>query len=151
MALDLTRVYSVAEARRFARRRLPRVVFDYVDGAAGDERTAAANREAFEELAFRPRLGERFDPPATATTVLGTPVALPVLLGPCGLISMMSPGGAVAAARAAASAGTISVLSTVAGTPLEEVAAGSPTGPRWFQVYAPGGVSEAQVLAEKDR
>jgi isopentenyl diphosphate isomerase/L-lactate dehydrogenase-like FMN-dependent dehydrogenase len=148
MAADLDRVFSVEEARRLARRRLPRVLFDYIDGGAGDEVTMQANLDAFRELAFRPHVGERTADPAIATTVLGTPVDLPVLLGPCGLISMMHPGGAVAAARAAAAAGTISVLSSVAGTPLEEVAASS-NGPRWFQVYAPGGRDEAAALADR--
>lgn len=148
MAVDLERVFSVDEARLAARRRLPRLLFDYVDGGAQDEITMRANREAFTELTFRPRLAESFDRPTIATTVLGTPVRQPVLLGPCGLISMMYPGGAVAAARAAEAAGTISVLSTVAGTPLETVAAGS-GGPKWFQVYAPGGFDEAVGLTER--
>ena len=150
MGIDPERLFSVGEARRLARRRLPGVVFDYVDGAAGDEITVRANRDAFHELALRqatPRTGTR---PSLATTVLGAPVELPVLLGPCGLVSLVHPGGAVASARAAAAKGTISVLSTVAGTPLEPVAAGAP-GPKWFQVYAPGGVEEAAALAERAR
>lgn len=145
MAVDLNRVYSIDEARRFARKRLPRVLFDYIDGGAQDEVTMHANRQAFLDLAFRPRVGESMDRPTLATTVLGTPLDQPVILGPCGLISMMAPGGAVAAARAAEAAGTISILSTVAGTPLETVAAES-RGPKWFQVYAPGGVGEAESL-----
>jgi isopentenyl diphosphate isomerase/L-lactate dehydrogenase-like FMN-dependent dehydrogenase len=148
MPVDPERIFSVDEARRFARRRLPRVVFDYVDGAAGDEVTVAANRAAFEELSLRPALPERVAEPSIATTVLGHPVSLPVLLGPCGLVSMMHPNGAVASARAAAAAGTVSVLSTVAGTPLESVAAQA-DGPMWFQVYAPNGLEEATALAER--
>lgn len=146
---ELDGVYSVEQARVHARRRLPRVLFDYVDGGALDEVTMAANRAAFDELPFRPRLVGRVGEPSTATTVLGTPVAVPVLLAPCGLISAMHPGGAVAAARAAATAGTVSVLSTVAGTSLEEVAKSSPAGPKWFQVYAPGGLDEAFALADR--
>jgi len=147
MGDPLERVFSVEEARRQARRRLPRVLFDYIDGGAGDEITMQANIDAFRELAFRPRVGERNPRPATATTVLGTPIDVPILLGPCGLISMMHPGGAIAAAHAAAATGTISVLSTVAGTPLEQVARAA-TGPMWFQVYAPTG-DDAVVLADR--
>ncbi len=148
MRIDPQRLFSVGEARRLARRRLPGVVFDYIDGAAGDEVTARANRDAFHELSLRQATPTSSAPPRTTTTVLGTPVDLPVLLGPCGLVSLMHPGGAVAAARAAASRGTVSVLSTVAGTPLETVAAEAP-GPKWFQVYAPGGVDEATALSER--
>ena len=150
MALDPQRLFSVGEARRFARRRLPGVVFDYVDGAAGDEVTVRANRQAFHDLALRQATPRSADRPSIATTVLGTPVSSPVLLGPCGLVSLIHPGGAVLSARAAAAQGTISVLSTVAGTPLEAVAAAAP-GPKWFQVYAPGGVDEASSLAERAR
>jgi L-lactate dehydrogenase (cytochrome) len=150
MPIDPQRLFSVEEARRFARRRLPGVVFDYVDGAAGDEITVRANRQAFHELALRQATPGTDGRPSIATTVLGTPVELPVLLGPCGLVSLVHPGGALASARAAAAQGTISVLSTVAGTPLEPVAAGAP-GPKWFQVYAPGGVDEATALAERAR
>ena len=150
MAIDPERLFSVGEARRLARRRLPGVVFDYVDGAAGDEITVRANRDAFHELALRQATPRTTGRPSIATTVLGTPIDLPVLLGPCGLVSLVHPGGAVASARAAAARGTVSVLSTVAGTPLEAVAAAAP-GPKWFQIYAPGGVDEASALAERAR
>ncbi len=148
LGMDPTRLFSVGEARRLARRRVPGVVFDYIDGAAGDEITARANRDAFHDLALRQATPRQTGAPSTATTVLGIPVDLPVLLGPAGLVSLMHPDGAVASARAAAAQGTLSVLSTVAGTPLEEVAAKAP-GAKWFQVYAPGGLDEAYALAER--
>lgn len=148
VTVDPKRLFSVGEARRLARRRIPGVVFDYIDGAAGDEITARANRDAFQEIALRQAAARHTQAPSTATSVLGIPVELPVLLGPAGLVSLMHPGGAVASARAAAAQGTISVLSTVAGTPLEEVAAAS-RGPKWFQVYAPNGVGEATELADR--
>ncbi len=139
---------NVADARRRARRVLPRVVFDYVDGGADDEVTLAANEAAFKELAFCPRAAVDAGEPSLATAVLGTPVALPVLLAPCGLVRLLHPDAAAGAARAAAAAGTISVLSTVAGVPMEEVAAAS-AGPKWFQLYASGGREEAAELMDR--
>ncbi len=109
-------------------------MFDYIDGGAEDEVTMRENERAFREIAFRPRMAVKVGRPRLDTTVLGTPVALPVLLAPSGLVQIMHPDGALGAARAAKRAGTVSVLSAVAGTPLETFA-GEP-GPRWFQLYA---------------
>ena len=135
------RIHNVADARRLSRRAMPRALFDYVDGGAEDEVTMGENERAFREITFRPRMGMKIDRPLLATTVLGTPVALPVLLAPCGLVRLMHVDGPVGAARAARRAGTVSVLSTVAGVPPEALA-GEP-GPRWFQLYA----SERAVAA----
>jgi L-lactate dehydrogenase (cytochrome) len=128
------RIHNIADARRLARRTLPRAVFDYIDGGAEDEVTMGENERAFREIAFRPRMAVKVGRPRLDTTVLGTPVELPVLLAPCGLVQLMHPDGALGAARAAKRAGTVSVLSAVAGTPLEALA--SEPGPRWFQLYA---------------
>ena len=146
--MDLSRVISVADAREAARRRLPRVVFDYIDGGAQDEVTMRANEAAFAGLAWRPRMAGPPAAPDLATTVLGTPVSMPVLLAPCGLASLMHPEGVVGAARAARDAGTVTVVSTVAGTPLEDVAARA-SGPKWFQLYCPGGRDEAAELIDR--
>ncbi len=94
----------------------------------------AENERAFREVAFRPRMATRADVPDLTTTVLGTEVSLPLLLAPCGLAHLMHPDGALGAARAAKRFGTVSVLSTVAGTPPEGLA--DEPGPRWFQLYA---------------
>jgi L-lactate dehydrogenase (cytochrome) len=133
---NATRINNVADARRLARLSLPRAVFDYIDGGAEDEFTMGENERAFREIAFRPRMALKVDRPNLGTTVLGTPVELPVLLAPCGLVRLMHPDGALGAARAAKRAGTVSVLSTVAGTPPEDLA--REPGPRWFQLYAAG-------------
>jgi L-lactate dehydrogenase (cytochrome) len=146
--VDLGRVISVADAREAARRRLPRVVFDYIDGGAQDEVTMRANEAAFAGLAWRPRMARPPAAPDLATTVLGTPVSMPVLLAPCGLASLVHPDGVVGAARAARDAGTVTVVSTVAGTPLEDVAARA-SGPKWFQLYCPGGRDEAAELIDR--
>ncbi len=131
-----TRINNVSDARRLARRALPRAVFDYIDGGAEGEVTMEENERAFREVTFRPRMGTavKVEPPALTTTVLGTPVSMPLLLAPCGLVKLMHPDGALGAARSARRAGTISVLSTVSGTPPEGLA-GEP-GSRWFQLYA---------------
>jgi isopentenyl diphosphate isomerase/L-lactate dehydrogenase-like FMN-dependent dehydrogenase len=129
-----SRINNVADARRLARRILPRAVFDYIDGGAEDEVTMAENERAFREVAFRPRMATRADAPDLTTTVLGTEISLPLLLAPCGLAQLMHPDGALGAARAAKRIGTVSVLSTVAGTPPEGLA--HEPGPRWFQLYA---------------
>jgi len=142
------RIHNVADARRIARRSLPRAVFDYIDGGAEDEVTMGENVRAFREIAFRPRMATKVDSPRLGTTVLGTPVTMPVLLAPCGLVRLMHPDGALGAARAASRAGTVSVLSTVAGTAPEALA--NEPGPRWFQLYA-AGRDVAEHLMERAR
>jgi L-lactate dehydrogenase (cytochrome) len=139
---------NVADARRRARRVLPRVVFDYVDGGAEDEVTMLENIAAFRDLAFRPRMAVGAPEPEIAVRIFGTDLELPVILAPCGLVRLMHLEGAAGAARAAAAKGTISVLSTVAGSTPEEVAAAC-KGPMWFQLYAAGGRPQAEPLMER--
>jgi L-lactate dehydrogenase (cytochrome) len=127
-------IRNVADARHLARRALPRVVFDYIDGGAEDEITMAENELAFREVVFKPRMAITTHQPRLDTVVVGTTISLPLLLAPCGLVELMHPGGASSVDRAARRAGTLSVLSTVAGVPPEALA-GRP-GPRWFQLYA---------------
>jgi L-lactate dehydrogenase (cytochrome) len=138
---------SVADARRRARRALPRVIYDYVDGGADDEVTMAENEAAWRRMAFRPRMGLELGQPDLRTTVLGTEVSMPVLLAPCGLIRLMHPDGAAGAARAANARHTVWALSSVAGATLEEVAQAG--GHRWFQLYASGGRAEAAGIVER--
>jgi L-lactate dehydrogenase (cytochrome) len=143
-----SRIASVADARRRARRSLPRVLYDYVEGGADDELTVAENEGAFRALELRPRAGVDVSEPNLATTVLGSELALPILLAPCGFVEMMHRDGAVGVARAAAAAGTISTLSKIALCPPEEVAVRS-DGARWFQVNAAGGRDEVRSLMER--
>ena len=143
-----TRLHSVGDARHAARRRVPRVVFDYVDGGADDEITMRRNAAAFTNVTFRSRRGAGPFEPRLETTVLGTRLALPILLAPCGLVRLLHPDGPGGVARAAAARGTLSVLSTVAGSPIEEVAAAARV-PMWFQLYAAGGLREADALCER--
>ena len=146
--MDASRIYSVGDARRRAARAVPRALFDYVDGGADDEVTLEENSRAFQEVTFRPRMAAPTGDPRTATTLLGMALSMPVLLAPCGLVRFIHPDGALGVARAAAAMGTVSVLSTVAGTALEDVAP-TTTSPMWFQLYAPGGRSQTEALVDR--
>lgn len=135
---------NVEALRRDARRRLPKVVFDYLDGGAEDETTLAANRSALDALRFRPRVlaGGRID---TATTVLDTPLALPLVVAPTGLNGLFWRQGDLCLARAAAAAGVAFTLSTGANADLRTVAAAVPSPP-WFQLYPWGGPEFSAAL-----
>jgi L-lactate dehydrogenase (cytochrome) len=130
----LARALTIEDLRRIARRQLPRAVFDFVEGGAGDEQSVARNRAAFERLLFQPRILVDVSKRDQATVVLGERVATPVLVSPTGMAGICWPKGEVAAARAAHEAGTIYTLSTHASCSIEEVAAGAP-GSLWFQLY----------------
>jgi L-lactate dehydrogenase (cytochrome) len=131
-------VVSIADLRRLARRRLPRMVFDYIDGGAEDERTLRANEAAFAELTWRPRSAVVHPQVDLRTTVLGHELSMPVILAPVGSSRLFGPRGEAAAAAAAGAAGTVYTLSTLSGTRLEEVREAS-AGPCWYQLYLCGG------------
>jgi L-lactate dehydrogenase (cytochrome) len=130
----LRRCASIDDLRRVARRRLPRGVFDYIDGGAEDERSLAGNTAAFAAIAFRPRVLRDVSTVDPSTTILGRRVPLPIALAPTGFTRIADPEGELAVARAAARAGWPYTLSTLATRSIEEVAAVS-DGPKWFQVY----------------
>ncbi len=134
-ARRVTSILSYEDARRGARRILPRALFDYVDGGAEDEATLRRNVQAFQELTFRPRMGVLNPRPSLATTVLGTPISMPVLTAPCGAMRLVHPDGDIGTANASAKAGTIHVTSSASCYTLEEIATGSTGGPKWFQLY----------------
>lgn len=143
-----SRVVNVADLRRAAQRRLPRAVFEYVDGGAEGEVTLRENVRAFEEVTFRPRNALFLERCDTCTSVLGSDLSMPLLLAPVGFTRMMWPRGEVVAARAAGKAGVGYVLSTISGSPLEDVAQAS-TGPRWYQLYLVGGREAAEATLER--
>ena len=144
------RVVNIEDLRRAARRRLPRVVFDYIDGGADGEFTLRENCRAFDDITFRPRSAVATPGCDLRTTVLGTPVALPLLLGPVGSCRMFYPRGEEAAARAAGDAGTIYALSTLSGCLLEDVK-NATAGPAWYQLYLVGGRDVATATIERAR
>ncbi len=131
-------VVSIEDLRRRARRRLPRMVFDYIDGGAEDERTSRQNVQVFSEMVLRPRSAVVVPSVDLAVTVLGHRLALPFLLAPVGSSRMFWPRGEAAAAAAAGKAGTAYTLSTLSGTRMEEVRSAS-AGPCWYQLYLCGG------------
>jgi L-lactate dehydrogenase (cytochrome) len=131
----LKRAASVADLRRIAKRRLPGGVFDYIDGAAEDERTYAANEAAFAATTFKPRVLRGLEKVSTETSLLGRPIPLPLVLAPTGFTRIADPQGELAVARAAARAGLPYTLSTLSTRSIEEVR-GVSDGALWFQVYA---------------
>ena len=133
-ARRLARSHSIADLRRLAKRRLPRAVFDYADGAAEDEVTARRNEAAFEDYELLPRVLRDVSSVDLSTTVLGTPVSMPVLLAPTGMTRLFHHDGEAAAARAAHRAGVVYTLSSLSTVSIENLAAAS-DGPRWFQIY----------------
>jgi L-lactate dehydrogenase (cytochrome) len=139
-----SRAVNVADLRRLARRRLPKVVFDYIDGGADDEITLRENCRIFEDVTFRPRNAVATPACDLRTTVLGTTLELPFLLAPVGSSRLFYPRGEEAAARAAGHAGTAYILSTLSGCRLENVKAAT-TGPAWFQLYVVGGQAVAMA------
>ncbi len=144
------RVVNIEDLRRLAKVRLPKVVFDYLDGGAEDEITLQENCRAFRDLIFRPRMAIAFEQCNLATRVLGADISLPFLLAPVGYSRMMHPGGEVAAAAAAGAFGTGYILSTISGHKLENVKAAT-AGPAWFQLYLLGGRQPAEAAMERAR
>jgi len=144
------RVLNIDDLRRAAKRRLPRVVFDYIDGGAEDERTLRANCQAFQTVTFRPRGAVATPVCDLRTTVLGTSLPMPLILAPVGSCRLMYPRGEEAAARAAGAAGITYTLSTLSGCRLEDVAAAA-KGPVWYQLYLVGGRDCAVAAIERAR
>src|SRR5258705_9129929 len=144
------RVVCIEDLRPLARRRVPKAVFDYLDGGAEGEVTLRENCRAFEDVTFRPRHAVAISECDLRTRVLGFDLALPFLLGPVGYSRLMHSGGEVAAARAAGKAGTAYILSTISGHKLEDVKAGS-SGPVFYQLYLMGGRAAAEAVMERAR
>jgi L-lactate dehydrogenase (cytochrome) len=139
----LSRTASVEDLRELARRRVPRLVFSYIDGGADGEWTLRENRRAFERIVFRPRQAVSVPVCDLRTRVLGTELSMPLLLAPVGYLRVMHPDGEIAAAKAASKAGVGMILSTVSGYSLEEVKAAS-QGQVWYQLYLTGGRAAAE-------
>jgi isopentenyl diphosphate isomerase/L-lactate dehydrogenase-like FMN-dependent dehydrogenase len=141
---------NVDDLRLVAKRRLPKVMFEYLDGGAEGEVTLRENRLAFEDFIFRPRNGIFVPRCDLRTTVLGDALSLPVVLAPCGFARLLHPEGEMAAARAAGKAGIAYTLSTISAFRLEEVK-GAGSGPRWYQLYLLGGREAAEATIGRAR
>lgn len=144
------RVVNIEDFRPLAERRLPRAVFDYLDGGADGEVTLAENCNAFKEVIFRPRQAVTVPSCDMRTRVLGFDISFPAMLAPVGYSRIMHPGGEVVAARAAGAAGTGYILSTISGHRMEDVRAAS-QGPAFYQLYLMGGRKAAEGSIERAR
>jgi L-lactate dehydrogenase (cytochrome) len=129
--------YDIGDLRRAAKRRIPRPVFDYVDGAADEEIAVAANVAAFRSWRFLPRVLAGVATADTSAPVLGSTLPAPLVLGPTGYTRMLHPDGEIGGARSAARHGLPYTLSTMATTGVEELrtAVGGPGPELWFQLY----------------
>jgi isopentenyl diphosphate isomerase/L-lactate dehydrogenase-like FMN-dependent dehydrogenase len=149
-ALNSSQIVNIEDLRRLARQRVPKPVFDYLDGGAEGELTLAENCRVFRDVIFRPRGAVDIGACDLKTRVLGHEISFPVMLAPVGYSRLMHPDGEVAAAHAAGEAGTGYILSTISGHKLEDVKAAS-SGPVWYQLYLMGGREAAEGALERAR
>ncbi|NQW03987.1 MAG: alpha-hydroxy-acid oxidizing protein [Acidobacteria bacterium] len=145
-----SRFVNIADLRLGAKRRLPRVAFDYIDGGADGEVTLRENSRAFDDIAFRPRSAVATRTCDLTTTVLGTKISLPFMLAPVGSSRVFFPRGEEVAARAAGEAGTGYILSTLSGCAVADVTSAT-TGPVWYQLYLVGGHDVALKAIDRAR
>src|SRR5439155_344750 len=131
---DPPRFVTVDDYEALAREVLPPAISEFVAGGAGDERTLASNRHAFDRWVLRPRFLRGVAAADPSTELFGCPLALPVLIAPWAYQRTAHPDGELATARAAARAGTVFCASTTAEAILEDIAAAS-TSPKWWQLY----------------
>jgi L-lactate dehydrogenase (cytochrome) len=143
-------VVNIEDLRRLAQRRVPRSVFDYLDGGADAEVTLGENCRAFRDTTFRPRNGVAVYGCKTSVSVLGQEIAFPAILAPVSYIRLMHPDGEAGVARAAGQAGTIYAVPTISGHTLEVVKASS-TSPLWYQLYLIGGRTAAEGAIDRAR
>jgi L-lactate dehydrogenase (cytochrome) len=127
-------ITCVDDLQRLARRRVPPIFYDYVDGGSWTEDTYRRNQSDLASLKFRQRVGVNVAETSTRSVILGTPASLPIVLAPAGLTGMVHPDGEILAARAAKRAGVPYVLSTVSICSIEDVASDTDQ-PFWFQLY----------------
>ena len=133
--MEMDGLLTLDDAERMAEEVVPPDAWSYIAGGAGDERTLRWNREAFSRCRLRYRVLVDVSAVTTETTVLGTPVSMPVLVAPMAFQAIAHEEGEVATARGAAAAGTLMCLSTVATSTPADVAAAAPDAPRWLQIY----------------
>jgi len=149
-SLSSPRVVNIHDLRDLAQRRLPKVVFDYLDGGAESEVTLRENCRIFDDLTFRPRQAVAIPECDLRTRILSAELAFPAVLAPVGYSRLMHPGGESAAAAAAGEAGLAYTLSTISGHKLENVRAAT-KGPVWYQLYLVGGREVAEGAIDRAR
>src|SRR5438270_6740004 len=146
--VDPPSVVNIADLRAIAKKRLPRVVFDYIDGGAEAEWTMRENSRVFDDVLFRPRSAVATKSCDLRTTVLGAEIDVPFLPAPVGSSRLFYPRGEQVAARIAGDAGTIYTLSTLSGCRVRDVKAAT-RGPVWYQLYLIGGRDVAAAAIER--
>jgi len=149
-AVQPPRVVCIDDLRRIAKERIPRPVFDYLDGGAEGEVTLRENCRVFDDVTFRPRQAVVEPVCDLRTRIVGIDLAVPFLLAPIGYSRLMHPLGEIAAARSAGRFGTAFTLSTISGHKLENVRAAT-TGPVFYQLYLMGGRQAAEASIERAR
>jgi L-lactate dehydrogenase (cytochrome) len=147
-ALQPPRVVNIQDLRRLAQKRLPKAVFDYIDGGADGEVTLRANPQAFEEVIFRPRNAVAVERPDLRTTVLGSELSFPLILAPLGFTRLFHPEGERGAAQAAGAAGIGYCLSSFSGYHVDEIRKVT-KGPLWYQLYLAGGREVVEASLER--
>jgi isopentenyl diphosphate isomerase/L-lactate dehydrogenase-like FMN-dependent dehydrogenase len=147
-SLSPPRVVNIDDLRRLARKRVPRGVFDYIDGGSDAEVTLRANVHSFEEVLFHPRNACAPSQCDLRTTVLGQELAFPLILAPLGFTRLFHPEGERGAARAAGAAGIPYCLSSFSGYRIEEIRNTSP-GVLWYQLYLAGGREVVEATLER--
>jgi len=130
----MTAITSIEELRRLARKRVPRMFYDYADSGSWTESTYRANESDFQAIKLRQRVAVNLENRSTASTMVGVPVAMPVALAPTGLTGMQHADGEILAAKAAEKFGVPFTLSTMSICSIEDVAAHT-AAPFWFQLY----------------
>ncbi len=141
-------IHSAEDARRIARRRLPWMVFDYIDGAAGTETGAARNRAALDALTLRPRVLQDVSQRSMSSSVFGQAAERPFGIAPMGMCNLSGPGADLMLARLAARYKIPHGVSTVASTPLEQIIE-TAQGHAWFQLYFSGDGAGTFKLVER--
>jgi L-lactate dehydrogenase (cytochrome) len=151
IARRLGRAATIGDLREIARRRVPRAVFDYTDGAAGAEISLRRSREAFERVEFRPRVLRDVSAVDPSTTLLGARAALPLVFAPTGFTRLMHTEGESAVGRVAERIGVPYALSTMGTTSVEALAGAAPGARRWFQLYLWRDRDASVALVERAR
>jgi L-lactate dehydrogenase (cytochrome) len=147
----MAEITCIEDLRRLARKRVPRMFYDYVDGGSWTEYTYRANEEDFQRLEFRQRVAFDITQRSTASSMVGVPVSMPVAIAPTGLTGMQHADGEILAARAAKKFGIPFTLSTMSICSIETVAHGTEHHPFWFQVYVTRDRSFVEDLIERAR
>jgi L-lactate dehydrogenase (cytochrome) len=131
----MTVITNVEDLRVLAKKRVPRMFYDYADSGSWTESTYRANESDFQKIKLRQRILVNMEHRSTATTMIGQPVAMPVAIAPTGLTGMQHADGEILAARAAKNFGVPFTLSTMSICSIEDVAEGTDHHPFWFQLY----------------